>query len=126
MDPPFPAFLGLKINALKISSQDSFDCKNSDSITRLKQRRSPHTAYLLLHQGKKSIIDRMNKDHHPIVRDKLHSRFSFASDNGEEKVEIDAVHKAVGREAWYQVSERFKHVLVVERLAVGRLWFILS
>jgi hypothetical protein len=47
-------------------------------------------------------------DHHPLLKDKLDSRLSFASENGEEKVEVHAVHKAIGREAWYQVSERRK------------------
>eukprot|EP00980_Cylindrotheca_fusiformis_P028302 scaffold22589_cov138-Cylindrotheca_fusiformis.AAC.65 len=34
-----------------------------------------------------------------MITHKLDSRFSFASDNGEEKVEVDPVHRAVGREA---------------------------
>jgi hypothetical protein len=46
-------------------------------------------------------------DDHPLLHltSNLDSRFSLNSDNSEEDtVEVDAVHKAVGRESWYQVS----------------------
>ena len=47
-----------------------------------------------------------NKDFHPMLRPKLDSRFSFNTDErlDDLRTEIDPVHKAVGREPWYQVS----------------------
>jgi hypothetical protein len=51
------------------------------------------------------------KDHHPVLHttSQLDSRFSFNNDNSDsERVEIDPIHKAVGKESWYQVSLKVK------------------
>lgn len=50
------------------------------------------------------------KDHHPMLRPKLDKEFSFNSEedvDDEIRVEVDPVHRAVGRESWYQVSHNF-------------------
>jgi hypothetical protein len=51
-------------------------------------------------------------DDHPLLHmtSKLDSRFSFNGDP-EEEVKSDAIHKAVMRESWFQVSERSSRLL---------------
>ena len=69
-----------------------------------------------------TLLDVDKKDHHPMLRPKLDKEFSFNSEADAEedlRVEIDPVHKAVGRESWYQVS-CFHFVVVVVGWLVGK------
>lgn len=51
--------------------------------------------------------EKKERDRHPLLHmtSKLDSRFSFNSDMDDDvNIQVDPIHKAVGRESWYQVS----------------------